>query len=194
MKHFLSYLFLALVFLPVRLAAQADASFTYRVAPLASYLVRFQSVYQDADTLTHTFLWDFGDGLTADVPNPEHLFPAAGTFTVGFQVTHKASSVTDFSTTQVDVTDQLAVPNVFTPNMDGDNDYFIIPSNGKTVLSFKVFNRWGSLVYQATASTIIWDGKTADGTPVVSGNYFYILRALNGERSYERTGFVRIFR
>lgn len=59
----------------------------------------------------------------------------------------------------------IFVPNIFSPNGDGFNDRFTINSNKSVSLikSFKVFNRWGALVYQGTDlppndSQAGWDG------------------------------------
>ena len=75
------------------------------------------------------------------------------------------------------------VPNAFTPNGDGDNDFFNFTSAGEVgeVLRFQVFNRWGQLVYD-NDSAGGWDGRK-DGNPQPSDVYAYIIiiRALDGE-------------
>ncbi|HNE30035.1 MAG TPA: gliding motility-associated C-terminal domain-containing protein, partial [Saprospiraceae bacterium] len=51
---------------------------------------------------------------------------------------------------QVDKSRHVYIPNVFSPNDDGDNDRLVI-SGGKEVdkiLLFRVFSRWGELVYE----------------------------------------------
>jgi gliding motility-associated-like protein len=64
----------------------------------------------------------------------------------------------------------IRVPNVFTPNGDGLNDFFeiedlyLFPNS-----ALKVFDRWGALVYESSNYTNNWDGKDLPG-----GTYFYI--------------------
>ena len=69
----------------------------------------------------------------------------------------------------------MIIPNVFTPNGDGFNDYLIFENleyypNNKVV----VFNRWGQKVLEASPYKNDWDGDDySDGT------YFYILELGN---------------
>jgi gliding motility-associated-like protein len=53
----------------------------------------------------------------------------------------------------------LLVPNAFTPNGDGNNDVFKpIPIGMKSVDIFRVYNRWGQMVYSGTGNGSGWDG------------------------------------
>jgi len=174
--------------------AQPDADFTWQSSQLASYLVRFRSLYQPHDTLNFAFEWNFGDGSISHRPNPDHLFPDEGSYTVELTVTDRSTLDTDQSSQTVTVHFQLEVPNVFTPNGDGHNDVFMILSDGREPLTIRIFNRWGNLVYRVTTSTVVWDGRTVDGTPVQPGNYYYILTSHSGDVRFEKTGFIRIFR
>ncbi|MBS1652915.1 MAG: gliding motility-associated C-terminal domain-containing protein, partial [Bacteroidetes bacterium] len=73
----------------------------------------------------------------------------------------------------------LFVPQGFSPNGDGKNDYWVIQGlpTGNTV---KIYNRWGSLVYQKTDYDNTW-GATSNvsgalGTgKVPQGTYYYII-------------------
>lgn len=70
----------------------------------------------------------------------------------------------------------LETPNAFTPNGDGDNDYFNFLSNTPDLhaRSFKVFNRWGQLVYDNEATDVGWDGNF-QGQPQPADTYFFIM-------------------
>lgn len=53
----------------------------------------------------------------------------------------------------------LYVPNAFTPNGDGNNDIFKpIPIGMKSVDIFRVYNRWGQMLYSGTGNGAGWDG------------------------------------
>ncbi|MCK0137182.1 gliding motility-associated C-terminal domain-containing protein, partial [Arenibacter sp. S6351L] len=77
----------------------------------------------------------------------------------------------------------LKVYNEFTPNDDGDNDYFRIDCIETFPESdFQVFNRYGALVYQKKAYQNDWrglanvQGVVRKGEPLPTGTYFYILK------------------
>jgi len=73
----------------------------------------------------------------------------------------------------------IAVPNAFTPNGDGVNDY-LYPLNAykADALEFNVYNRLGQLVFHSTDWTKKWDG-TINGQVQNSGNYVWTLRYIN---------------
>ncbi|WP_162852455.1 lectin-like domain-containing protein [Dinghuibacter silviterrae] len=67
----------------------------------------------------------------------------------------------------------IYVPSAFTPNGDGVNDVLRLVAPGiKTLVYFRVFNRWGNEVYHSTDLQAAWDG-TAGGRPVPSGTYVW---------------------
>ena len=70
----------------------------------------------------------------------------------------------------------IAVPNAFSPNNDGLNDY-LYPLNAYKAkdLIFKVYNRFGELLFSTTDWTNKWDGNYK-GQGVDSGTYVWILQ------------------
>jgi len=51
------------------------------------------------------------------------------------------------------------VPNVFSPNNDGNNDVLFVYGDGILSLSMKIYNRWGNKVFEITDVNQGWDGK-----------------------------------
>lgn len=53
----------------------------------------------------------------------------------------------------------IYVPNVFSPNGDGRNDYLFVRGNNFSKIRFSVFDRWGELIFETEDPLIGWDGK-----------------------------------
>ena len=69
----------------------------------------------------------------------------------------------------------IYIPNVFSPNGDGVNDTFLPQSNCTfQTYDFKVFDRWGSLIFQTNNETQGWNG-THRGSNAESAAYVYVL-------------------
>lgn len=160
---------------------------------LGSYTVVFLSAPQPVDTVLYTYEWVFEDGGTGNTRSLIHRFPQAGDYQAFLRVTHPEGCMAQWSDI-VTVKDSLDCPNVFTPNEDGINDYFIVNSNGVTVYSMQIFSRSGVLVYKAEAPILIWDGRNQSGQELLPGIYYYVIRPVGGSGSFEKKGFVEIFR
>jgi gliding motility-associated-like protein len=61
------------------------------------------------------------------------------------------------------------IPNIITPNADGQNDYWKIPGL-PAGSSLQLFNRWGQQVYHTASYTNDWDAKD-----LPAGTYYYVL-------------------
>lgn len=84
---------------------------------------------------------------------------------------------------------EIYVPNIFTPNHDGINDRAGVmgPEGIGTVEVFRIFDRWGGMVYEELNTPVSprergWDGNFR-GKPLPAGVYVYVaeIRFLNGE-------------
>lgn len=68
------------------------------------------------------------------------------------------------------------IPNVFSPNQDGVNDFFQVRSSGYSTLKCSIFDRYGGLVYEFYGLNGSWDGHTHAGMECVEGTYFVIVQ------------------
>jgi gliding motility-associated-like protein len=71
----------------------------------------------------------------------------------------------------------LYVPNAFSPNGDNENDVLYVRSAITTEILFRVFDRWGELIFESTSLSDGWDG-TFRGKAVDPDTYDYYLEAI----------------
>ena len=90
--------------------------------------------------------------------------------------------------------DVLDIPNVFTPNGDGTNDYFEVTTDGTTVYEFSVFTRTGTRIYHSKSPRLFWDGNSLDGAELKDGIYYYVIEEEGGTNPFETAGFMYLFR
>ncbi|MBP7184388.1 MAG: choice-of-anchor L domain-containing protein [Saprospiraceae bacterium] len=71
---------------------------------------------------------------------------------------------------------KVSIPNTFTPDNDSVNDYFNIFASGNVdIIEFKIFNRWGELVYNNDNPSLGWNGKYK-GKDLPSDAYVYYIK------------------
>lgn len=71
----------------------------------------------------------------------------------------------------------INLPNVFTPNGDGRNDFLSIVSEGLSDFSVVVLNGFNEVVFKSSDPNFNWDGKTPNGADAPEGNYLYFFTA-----------------
>lgn len=150
----------------------------------------FATVFTDQTSIPtpytiDSYLWTFNLVDTSSAQNPSYLFPEAGTYPVSLIVVSNVGCI-DTVSTNVIVCNDLIVPNVFSPNGDSENEFFLI--DGLTGIDNKlvIYNRWGQIVYENNNYQNNWDGSgVADGT------YYYLFYS-NQDISF--SGYVTVLR
>lgn len=89
----------------------------------------------------------------------------------------------------------IFVPNAFTPNADGLNDFFkAIPVGIAQFKYFKIFNRWGEMVFSSADPQHGWDG-IYKGKPQNSGDYSWMAEGIDFQGNViQKKGFVVLIR
>jgi gliding motility-associated-like protein len=133
-----------------------------------------------------SWLWQFGDGTNDNIQVPPgHLYPPTGVETKYEVLLIVGDSLGCYDTAaqEIDVLRScyIAVPGAFTPNGDGVNDY-LYPLNAFKAedMSFRVFDRYGQLVFESHTWTQKWDG-TVNGHPEPAGTYVWMLQYTDGD-------------
>jgi len=147
------------------------------------------------------YLWDYSKFLSnIEISNPIATPDDTTMFYVKFTDLHGCrirDSIKIYVKEVICGDPYIYVPNAFTPNNDGKNDYFkpYYPYGLVTEVFFVVYDRWGNIVFQTDEIwTKGWDG-TYRGEQLTSDVYVYFLRArcLNGEE-YSHKGNVTLLR
>ena len=137
--------------------------------------------------------WTFGNGQTnaTQAPEPQHYPVGVHTETYPVRlIVSNSRGCRDTMQQEIKVinTCNVYVPTAFSPNDDGNNDY-LYPLNAYLAekLQFRVYNRYGELLFETHDWTRGWDG-TFKSKPQPTGSYVWMLRFVNS-----RTG-QKVFR
>jgi gliding motility-associated-like protein len=129
--------------------------------------------------------WSFGDGLSGSGDSTSHIYsPPAGTTT--YKVQHTVVDAYGCQKTvekpvTIYVNCHIDVPNAFTPNGDNKND-MLYPLNAikGEQLEFRVYNRWGQLIFRTNNWKIGWDGRL-NGQLQPAGSYVWTLEYVHSD-------------
>lgn len=74
-----------------------------------------------------------------------------------------------------DCNSSIQIPNVFTPNGDGVNDFFVMTGVNVETVDYWIADRWGRILFTGNALTAQWDGKL-NGNDLPEGVYYLAIR------------------
>ncbi|MEM7035881.1 MAG: T9SS type B sorting domain-containing protein, partial [Bacteroidota bacterium] len=166
-----------------------QAGFTYENHP------EDQVQLIDASISGATWLWDFGGGgPTSTEQNPFQSFPGPGEYLVTMITWDEFGCSDTIAQTILVVDPDFFIPNAFSPNNDGINDVAWTHFGLLTDVEFRIFDRWGTVVFLTTSPNEFWDG-TINGKQAPESTYFFDLQAVNpqGEEVRE-TGHLTLVR
>lgn len=131
------------------------------------------------DAGNYAYQWTPGIGLSCtDCPAPTATLETDMVYTViitdletgcSFSEHVNVSKINECSE------DLISMPNAFSPNEDGQNDtYQMYSGTIEEIEYFRVFDRWGALVYESNDRDFVWDGRF-NNKVVAEGVYIYML-------------------
>ncbi|HEV7333773.1 MAG TPA: PKD domain-containing protein [Flavisolibacter sp.] len=142
--------------------------------------------------------WTPGDYLSCTTcPAPETKPFRSLTYTVTVQNSAGCSASDTVSVGLLCSGSRIFIPTSFTPNADGKNDRFRIRAEGiKEVKSFRIYNRWGELIFERTRFAAddvngAWDGKLK-GQRVPEGTYVYVAELSCNDQVFQHKGTVTV--
>ena len=117
--------------------------------------------------------WDFGDGNYSYDQNPQHTYADTGTYPIMLTVTTiNGCSAFIRDDVRVNPVFTFYIPNSFTPNGDGVNDFFFGQGMGYKEYNMMVYNRWGEEIFESHDDEYHWDGSFK-GQQVEQSVYVY---------------------
>jgi len=118
-----------------------------------------------------------------------YVFDTSGVYVIQLIAYNNLPYCSDTTWLSINVYDSLVItlPNVFTPNFDGTNDFFTLTANQNVTYELVILNRWGNVVFEENSNLVagvtknVWGGNTLN--EVTDGVYFVKLRVVteNGE-------------
>ena len=156
--------------------------------------IRFINGSSEAETT----IWSFGDGSPVNNEwSPSHIYQDTGTYEVGLIViTNKGCVDTFYNEVRIFSESAFYIPNTFTPNGDGDNEFFTGYGIGIRSAEFFIYDRWGEMIFRTDDLSRGWDGNyISTGIPCTQDVYVYLFKVDLGEpEPREYTGKVRLIR
>ena len=141
----------------------------------------------DLSTGVYYWNWNFGDGSaplivgldTSTVFGPAaHTYQDTSTYTITLITSTQYNCIdTAYQNIIIEPDFIFYIPNAFTPNDDGINDFFSGKGTFVGVYEMAIFDRWGNLIFSSDDIAKPWDGKANKGAVIAQGDvYIYSIK------------------
>jgi len=180
----------------INVLSKPSSSYTYSPQPT---LPNTAVVFTNNSVGGTLYKWTFGDGDSLITNNKSefvsHIYPSTGTYNACL-ITFNAGGCSDTLCQQIAVTINPGcdVPNAFTPNGDGTNDRIYVRGFGIAQMTWRIYDRWGNMVYASADKTQGWDG-TFNGKVLAQDVYHYTLQVVfSNKDSFVKKGDITLLR
>lgn len=156
--------------------------------PIASFSTNADTFYFPDPVVQFTnssqgetsWIWNFGDGSSSNVQNPSHTYADTGWYCITLIVSNSTGQCKDTTIHCIHVLGEFTfyIPNTFTPNSSGINEFFFGKGRGIKEYAITIFDRWGNLIYdcykqgydpvmdknpaEGLSSACTWDGTVTN--------------------------------
>lgn len=126
-----------------------------------------------------SYLWMPPIGLNNPaIANPVAILTSSISYTIKI-TSEEGCSGTSQVNLNVTPPPSVFVPTAFTPDGDGKNEVLLlVPNRMKSLTYFRIYNRWGQVVFFSNQFDQGWDGRFKGGEPV-SGSYVFQIEGIN---------------
>lgn len=144
--------------------------------------------FTDLSDSTVARIWYFegGNPDTTNVRNPVVTYNTIGSFSVTLIAKNGSNTDTLFAPYLISVAEceenYVFIPNIFTPNEDGNNDILYVISPYIKEMYMIIYDRWGKKVFETNDIAVGWTGEIK-GQKAEQGTYVYYIDVTfkNGE-------------
>ena len=176
----------------VNISSSPIADFTF--SPQPTDIENASINFEDNSTDIISSIWDLGDGMTVyDSLSFSYEYSDIGEFLITYIVTNQYNC-TDTITDSLIINPIYTtfIPSSFTPNNDGNNDYFQPSIIGGNDYIMTIYNRWGDVIFETKNG--VWDG-TMKNSLVQEGVYSYSILSYDfKDKPFIYTGLVSLIK
>jgi gliding motility-associated-like protein len=180
-------------FISFEIIKTPEANFTYTPQTLP-FIENTPITFINGSLFASTNNWSFGDGNTSNVFAPVHEYLLSGAYTVKLFVTNRNCIDSALEIINYRVTKQLDIPNAFTPAVSGGNKIIFVRGFGIRKMQWRIYNRWGQLVFESADKNSGWDGTYKGALqPMDVYSYTLFVEFIDGE-TQRKTGDISLLR
>ena len=145
------------------------------------------------------FEWRFGNGTsisTNSLDNVSSYYNNQGKYIIELIASNEELSniCNDTSKFEIDI-EGFDIFNTFTPNGDNINDYFEFDESLFSEINVKIYNKWGTKVFEWNEINFKWDGRGYSGENLPESVYYFVLDAVGISGQYYQTnGHINLLR
>lgn len=169
---------------------------TLTISPLQTQIHKGQTVQLNATGSFETITWTPANNLSnAQSPTPTVIGLEQSTTYIA--TAQNANGCSTQQNTQIIYVgcNKVVIPTAFSPNNDGTNDFLKpLSSTFEKLLTFKIYDRWGNLVFETTNATQGWDGTNRKGETCPIGLYALHISVLCENEPLQYKGSVMLVR
>jgi len=157
----------------VSVTPPAKAAFIY--SPATKIKTNHNVSFINQSTNASSYLWNFGTKDSSKEVSPVYIYTDTGDYQITLVAYGLNSCANDTAYGFIKIISGLVtvyIPNAFSPNNDGINDYFNITGVGIKSYTYNIYNRWGENIFSTTSDVPPLGGQGAgEGEAAWDGNF-----------------------
>jgi len=151
----------------------------------------FKVSFSTSTSIEGSYVWDFGNGETSTEKEPTVVYNNKGIYNVKLiATTSNGRKVEEDIVVKAFEESSMVVPNVFTPNGDGTNDFLTVSTKGIKEFGLTVVTLTGKVLYETSDVNFKWDGRIQTGEKLEKGTYIIVVAAIgeDGKKHVQSSG------